>query len=233
MIEEHVILEIKAHAAECAPKECCGLVAVIKGRQRYCKCANLAEGGGHFIMSPEDFASVEDRGTVMLVVHSHVFESPEPSEADKVMCERTGVPWLIINHPVGTVTLTNPTGYEPPLIGRRWSHGILDCYSLSKDYYATIKIEIPDFDRQELWWEKGSNLILDNFEKAGFVEVSNLRLHDGIIMIQGSQVPNHTGVLCRDMIMLHHLKGRLSTEEVYGGYWRHITTKIVRHRSLL
>ena len=34
-----------------------------------------------------------------------------------------------------------------------------------------------------------------------------------------------------DGLILHHLQGRLSSRDVYGGYWQKITTHILRHRT--
>jgi len=44
-------------------------------------------------------------------------------------------------------------------------------------------------------------------------------------------VPNHAGVYLGDGIMLHHLYGRLSSRDVYGGYWREVTRLTLRHES--
>ena len=35
-----------------------------------------------------------------------------------------------------------------------------------------------------------------------------------------------------DNIILHHCHGRLSSRDVYGGYWRKVTTHVLRHRDL-
>jgi cell wall-associated NlpC family hydrolase len=48
-----------------------------------------------------------------------------------------------------------------------------------------------------------------------------------------SPVPNHAGVIDADGHLIHHCHGRLSSRDVYGGYWRHVTTHVLRHRSLI
>lgn len=230
---------LREHAAAAAPRECCGLAVVTKGKLRYWPCRNISISDTQFEIDPLDYAAAEEAGEIVGICHSHVFLSPEPSEADRVMCERTGLPWLIVNHPVGTHTLTEPSGYVAPLVGRSYSHGVLDCYQIVVDHYKQVLgIELPQFRREDGWWERGENLYIENFEKAGFVNMgdgslTDIRPHDGLLMQVASDVPNHAAVYLGDNFILQHVYGRLSSRDVYGGYWRKHTTHVVRHRSLL
>lgn len=107
------------------------LVISIAGELVFRPCSNPAEGNAQFHLAPEDFARAEQAGEVVAVVHSHPNASPEPSEADRVMCERWGLSWLIVNVPVGHWQVLYPSGYRVPLLGRPFSHGVLDCFSSS------------------------------------------------------------------------------------------------------
>ena len=124
--------EILEHAKAEAPRECCGLVAVVKGRRRYFPCQNIAETPDeHFVLSGWDV--VEDQGEVIAVVHSHPTSNPEPSTADRVACEKSELPWFIVN------PNTEGWGYcEPEVepVGREFVHGVVDCYTLVRDWYA-------------------------------------------------------------------------------------------------
>lgn len=235
MIDWDAILPaVRAHAEREAPREACGLAVVVKGRLRYVPCRNVA-GEAEFAIHPDDQAAAEDAGTVVAVCHSHVFIPPEPSEADRVMCEKTGLPWLIVNHPTGAHRVITPSGYRAPLIGRPFVHGALDCYSLCRDYYReTLGLDLPDYAREDDWWLKGGNLYLDHFAEAGFVEIDpgDLRAHDALLMQVASPVPNHAAIYLGDGLILQHCHGRLSSRDVYGGYWRRVTVKALRHRSL-
>ena len=121
-------------------------------------------------------------------------------------------------------------------MGRSFHHGVLDCYSLARDYYRReVGIEIPDMAREASWWLKGQNLYVENFAAFGFVEIEpkDLRRHDALLMQVGSPVINHAAVYIGDNMILQHCAGRLSSRDVYGGGWHRATRKALRHRSLL
>ena len=225
--------DIKAHVNSSPSKEVCGLIVSVKRKNIYIQCKNIADNANEFIIDPIDYANAADKGTVLTVVHSHINVNPNPSQADLIAIERSKLPFLIVNYPLNTLTYTEPSGYIAPLIGRQFVHGVTDCYALLIDYYKReLNLDIMDFDRQSEWWIKGDNLYLENYEKAGFVRVDDLQKHDIILMQVGSQVPNHCAMYLGDNIILHHVMGKASSRDVYGGYWKKITTHIVRHKSL-
>lgn len=232
---EQTLAAIRAHAAQEYPSESCGLVIVVKGKQRYVPVRNIADGDEHFVMHPDDQAAAEDAGEVVLVVHSHPNLPPVPSEADRVGCEASGLPWLIVNWPTGSVHQFAPSGYVPPLYGRNFHHGVLDCYTFIQQYYQQeLALALPDFDRPSEWWLKGQNLYLDGFASAGFEHVGGLpRKHDVLLMRLASPVPNHGAVYLGDGLIGQHVMNRLSSRDVYGGWYEKITTHVLRHRSLM
>lgn len=236
---EPIIEAVRAHAATCAPAECCGVAIVVRGKLRYMPCRNdyPANAEDAFLINADDYARAEDLGTVVAIVHSHVGIPPVPSMADKVGIEAHGLPWLIVNHPVGTWSVNAPEGYQAPLIGRPFVHGVLDCYSLVRDHYRVARgIDLPDYPREYLWWEKpGVNLYLDHFDEAGFVRIGEAEMqpHDAILMQAGADRPNHAAIYLGDNLILHHFFGRLSSRDIWGGYWRKCATHFLRHRSFM
>lgn len=237
MIDYAKILDaIREHAAACAPAECCGLAVVRRGKLRYVPCRNLAAGSptaDTFLIDPEDYAAAEDRSTIVAIVHSHVNLNPRPSMADLVGIEASNLPWLIVNHPVGSYTLTEPSGYVAPLIGRPFVHAVLDCYSLIRDWYATERsITLPDYERPDKWWEKdGYDLYVKNFTHAGFVEIAERDLLPGdvILMCIAANRTNHGGIYAGNNQILQHCMGRLSSRDVWGGAWRKAATHYLRY----
>lgn len=232
---DELLAEIRAHAEREYPRESCGLVIIRKGRARYIPCRNLATGTEHFEMHAEDAASAEEAGEVTTVIHSHPNIAPLPSQADLVGCEASGLPWVIVNWPTGDWHRFEPSGYRAPLVGRVFSHGILDCYTLIRDYYReTLQIALPDFPRSDNWWHRGEDLYRRQFAEAGFhvVPDADLRTHDVLLMQLSANVANHGAVYLGDDRILHHPMSRLSGRDVYGGYWKQITVLTLRHKMV-
>lgn len=220
----------EVHAAKEYPRECCGLIVETLAGERYWPCRNIAASSEHFVMSPEDYAAAQDFGAIKAIVHSHPDYSAEASQADRVACEQSGLPWYIVGWPSGLWTSIAPSGYRAPLIGREFSHGILDCYTLIRDWYREERsIELIDIPRRDEWWKKGENLYVENFARAGFSVTDDL--HEGAVILMQvlSDVPNHAAIYVEDNIILHHLHGRLSCRDVYGGYWRKHTSHILKY----
>jgi proteasome lid subunit RPN8/RPN11 len=234
-LPESVLADIRAHAARDFPRESCGVIVVVNGKPRYVPCRNVAAASAEFEIHAGDWADAEDLGAVTMVVHSHPNLPPQPSQADLTLCEQTGLPWLIINWPTGALHEFTPTGWKAPLIGRHFHHGVLDCLTLIQDYYRdTVGITLPAYEREDYWWLKGQNLYLDLYHDCGFDLVENgpPRLHDVLLMMVGARVPNHGAIWLGDGCILHHQMGRLSSRDVYGGWYQKITTHTLRHREL-
>jgi proteasome lid subunit RPN8/RPN11 len=245
------IAAIYAHAAMDNPRESCGLLVRVGRAQMYVPAANVAENPEtDFRISAGAWADAEDLGKVLCVVHSHPGQSAKLSGADRVSMEATELPWLIVEvregKPVSHL-LHIPTGYQAPLVGRPFHHGVLDCYTLVRDYYQReLGITLPDFEREDGWWEKGQDLYADNFEGAGFypVDADDLCQGDLIVMQVRAEKANHAGVFLADGILktepdhhpvpagiLHHLYGRDSKRDPFGGFWREAARFYMRHKD--
>lgn len=227
--------EILQHAKERDPQEMCGLIHVVKGKHRYYRCANIAlTPDEHFIMDPADYAAAEDLGEIIAVVHSHPTTRPDPSPADQLSCNRTGLPWVIVNPKTEQWGYCEPCDYELPYVGRQFVFGIVDCYTLLRDWYRREwGLMLDDFPRRDRFWERGENLYVDNFKSQGFRQVSldELQRGDGILMQLGADLPNHGAIYLGDQQILHHVQGRLSSRDVYGGYYVKNTAMALRHES--
>lgn len=239
---------IEAHAVAEYPREACGLVVVVKGREQYQPCRNMADvPGEHFRLDPSDYAAAEDAGEITAVVHSHPDAAATPSEADRVGCEASGLPWLIVAVHGGKIAgrqQIEPCGYQAPLVGRTWSHGTLDCWALCRDWYARERgVALPDPPRADDWWNDGHSDLYaeDAFAAVGFRTIDRggdlhpaTWLPGDLILMQiraRNGVPNHAAVYLGDGLILHHLPRRLSSRDVYGGYWQEVTRRVMRFQG--
>lgn len=245
MLTKPIKAAIIEHAKAEYPREACG---VIIGKE-YIPCKNIAADDAQFEIDPMDLVGAEKEGKILAYVHSHPDGSAEPSMPDRVQMNLHGLPWVITNGV--DVALHKPDGYQAPLLGREYYHGLLDCYTLVKDYYQReLGITLNDYERQDCWWENKDSkpLYLDNFKKEGFVEVDTIQQHDLILCRLGRTAHiNHALVfigdgtlkseptedVIGDCLVLHHPYGRDSIREIYGEQWQRRAAMIIRYKSLI
>ncbi|OBX01809.1 hypothetical protein QV06_11345 [Gallibacterium genomosp. 3] len=231
-MDKHIKAAIQ-HAKECYPHESCGFFIIKNGRKKYIACENLAKDGlDEFVIGVEDYEKAEKQGEIVTVVHSHPDSDCLPSVTDIDAHAVSGYEWLIIGVNQDEIELhTMPAVTNIKLLfGRKFIHGLTDCYAFIRDYYKQeLEIDLPDFTRLDGWWNEGGNLYLENFAKAGFVEVEDLQENDVILMTISAPVPNHGAVYLGDGVIGQHLYGRLSSKDIYGQYYRNRTTHILRY----
>jgi proteasome lid subunit RPN8/RPN11/uncharacterized protein (UPF0248 family) len=223
------------HAKAEFPAEICGLVAVVKGRRRYFPCKNIAKTNcEHFILDPLDYAAAEDKGEIVAVIHSHPKTSCNPSQADRVACEKSELPWYIVNPQTENWGHCIPEGFELPYVGREFVFGVTDCYTLCRDWYRReMNLNLKDYERRDEWWVDGEDLYLENFANEGFREIPlrSLERGDALLLKFDANIPTHAAVYLGDQVILHHMQGRLSSRDVLGSYYLERTVKALRHES--
>lgn len=240
------------HCIEKFPEEACA----VQVGDKFFICENESEDKlNSFKVSPQRIAEIEDEhGPITGVVHSHPNGPARFSPADKIVCHHMGVPWtlLVLSESDQGVYLQDTLVMQPsdaptPYLGRPFIHGITDCLSLLLDVYQReLKIDLGEYDREFAWWDQGKDYYRELLPKAGFYKVDTLQKWDVVLMQVRSPVPNHAGVyLGDDGILpsepnllptpgniLHHLLGRDSKRDVYGGYWSDVTVSYWRHKDV-
>ena len=235
-LSEDLKNEILVHAKDQSPEECCGLIIIKKGRIRYKPCKNVSDIPKEtFILATSDYVKAEEEGEIVAVVHSHPFVSPEPSVADKIACEKSNLEWFIVNPTTEKWGYYKPSGFKLPFVGREFHFGIIDCYSLVKDYFKQeLNIDMRDYLREDRFWERGESLYEDNFEKEGFVKIpiNKIKKHDLLFMHLEANLPNHAAIYLGEQQILHHVQGRLSSRDILGEYYIKNIAFAARHKSL-
>lgn len=232
-MEDKTKEQILEHAKSEFPRECCGLVVVVKGREKYFACRNISDNDTSFVIDPRDYLSASNEGEILSVVHSHCNQRAIPSQIDLVSCETTKLPWHIVSIPNEEWHSFTPTGYKAPLLGRKYQYGVLDCYTLIVDWYEeNLRINLnPAIGRPAEWWKKGGDIFTECFEGFGFRKIMPEQIRQGDVMFMqlGANVVNHVGIYLEPNMIIHHLGNRLSTRDVYGGWLRKHTRFVARH----
>ena len=209
------------HAKNQDPKESCGLLIDVKGKEKYFPCKNLSTYSQQcFIIDPEDYAKAEDSGKILAVIHSHPVTSPVASQADMISCEESGVIWHIVNPKTEQWGFYKPSGYKPPLIGRHWVWGITDCWSLVRDWYKEILgITLRDWNRPTTPEEFIENPMFEKCAwRTGFRQLRpEEKLENGDLLFMSIMATglNHVAIFL-DGDVLHHLADRISCKEPYN-----------------
>ena len=224
------------HAKEQDPKESCGLLLEIKGKEKYFPCKNLSTYSQQcFIIDPDDFVKAEETGNILAVIHSHPVTPPIASQADKISCEDSKLPWHIVNPKTEQWGYYEPSGYKPPLIGRHWVWGITDCWSLVRDWYKEEKnIILRDWDRPTTPQQFLEKPLFESCAwRTGFRELrTDEKLINGDVLLMSILSPtlNHVAIFL-DGDVLHHLADRISCKEPYNQWLLKCTGKRYRYAS--
>lgn len=217
MFGEKVNEAAKEHARLACPREACGIVR----NGEYIRCDNLAENPKRsFRIKPELLIGAQ------AIVHSHVGQNgdgPQPSAHDMRGMIKTAIPWGICwtngKSTYGPIWIGDHN-LDEPLIGRKFLHGVYDCYALVRAWrWQTQKIKMPEIPRDNEWWKKRDgkdpeDLIGDSLQAAGayYIDIQDAKEGDILIMQILSRVPNHCAILETNNIILHHPGPDVGTE---------------------
>ena len=230
------------HAKQQDPVESCGLLLNVKGKERYYPCQNLSISGyQEFILNPEDYVKADNIGQITAIIHSHPINPPTPSQADLVSCEKSNLPWYIVNPKTEEWSYLEPNGYKAPILGRQWVWGITDCWALVKDWYKEEKdidlimgartVTPEEFNQNPYTKENGDghNFLL----QAGFRLLEpNEKLENGDVLLMSilGNGLNHAAIFLNGDV-LHHLSDRLSCIEPYSEWLLKCTGGRYRYAS--
>lgn len=241
-LDDRLRSALRAEAERRYPREACGFVVAKGKKSMFVPAVNVAQGNDQFVIDHASYALAEDTGEILAIWHSHPEADGAASQADLAGCEMTELPWLI--SPIrkeggfihGEITVIEPSGFVLPYVGRPYIFGTFDCYSLFTDYYRReFDIRLDSFHnlRIDHWWQRGYDVLEDNWRSQGFVPVTDgsFRQGDALTFAMDSKIANHVALYVSDDIILHHLVNRLSRTETFGPYWLSRLKHHLRHTS--
>lgn len=236
---------VKDAAMATFPQEVCGFVVRRGKKSVWVNVPNSSKTPMQtFQIAPDEYARVADTGEIIGIWHTHPNGNTQPTDADRVGCELSDLPWYIVSVRkegesfvfAGPEVLT-PCGFVMPYLERPYVFGVFDCWSLVRDYYARdLGIILRDhYPRIEFFWKHGFNFFGEGWKEDGFTRFVNdeePQVGD-IFLIQTNHfgVPDHIAVYVGDEMIMHHCHGRLSRRDIYGGFWKKHTTHHLRHQS--
>ena len=100
-------------------------------------------------MSPENWLQAEMQGEIVALVHSHPGGLPRLSEADRRLQVQSDLPWWLVCR--GAI---HKFRCVPHLTGRRFEHGVTDCYTLFRDAYHLAGLRCRIFTDGDDWWRQ-------------------------------------------------------------------------------
>lgn len=231
--------EIKQHARDVYPEECCGLI--VDGAY-YRKSNTSDDPKNSFKIDKAEMMSARKTG-LDAIVHSHPDGLAAPSAADMSAQIENQVPWLLLTTDgefASEPFMFGDSAPIPDLMKRTFRHGVTDCYSLVRDYYRlNFNITLKEFPRDWSWWNKGLKMYADGFETTGFFKVGRTDLNVGDMFLANirSKTPNHAGIYVGDEMVLHHLTGAFAVENRLPkrdlvGRFQHFISYWVRHKDV-
>lgn len=236
MLRKNIMTKILAHAEAEFPRECCGVVLSVGGKQVYRPIANrAADPLNDFVMDMDEYCDACGEGEVLRIIHSHPGDGTLPimSDQDRVTCNEIGISFGIVCWPSGEYAEHHPE--QMPLTGRPFILGKTDCWGLIMAWHEQQGIKLTDFRVPFEWWtdEHPENLYYDNWEREGFEQVARHSAGCMVIFQVRSNKWNHAGIITEDGKLLHHMFGQLSEVTPYQhGYMRDREVIILRHKDL-
>ncbi len=239
MIAENYIKnwdECRQHILSCYPNEGGG---VITTDDKFHPLKNLAEDPRQtYELRPWTLLAYD----VKCLLHSHTYDpnvrlidDPRiPSKADLQGQIDTDVEWAIVVCEGQNVTppfFWGDYDHRPPLMEREFIHSMQDCLGFMQDWqYKHFGLKLPMFARTPNWFLEGKNHMVDQYQKWGFVDVSNQPQARGDVVFYRiqSDVVNHIGVVIEPNTVAHHLFNRFPKTEPYAVWHKYVMMRI-RH----
>tara|TARA_Y100000593_G_scaffold95106_1_gene199794 strand:+ start:10815 stop:11552 length:738 start_codon:yes stop_codon:yes gene_type:complete len=245
MIDE-IKKQIKNHAIEELPNECCGLLLEKEPTHelKILKCENNSiNKKSRFSISAKDYLEASKEGTILAFYHSHNSENDHFSEYDKAQSEGHKLKCIMYCLNKNSFHEYVPNNFKPSYMGKDFELGKNDCFTLIRDFYKNeYDIEIKNYHRDHKWPIENPDYYEANYEAEGFVKIfdgpindtSKLKRGDLILMKPfGKKNPSHGAIYMDKDLILHHQVNCYSRIENYNNSFKQRTVLTARHKQNL
>lgn len=226
--------------------EACGLIVFNNNQNQLIKCRNVSPNiVNSYEINSEDYLWASTKGRIIASIHSHYRYSklPKFSILDKIISEEHELVSILYDVNSKTFFEYKPCGYSNNYIGRIFSWGSSDCFSLISDYYkqelniiVSISINrdknifhINDFNKANIFNIAKKN----NFDIYDYNIDFTLCEHD--ILFTKKNItdvnPSHLSIYIGDEKILHQPRQQPSTIEYINKY-KQLITYVFRHQTL-
>lgn len=118
------------------------------------------------------------------------------------------------------------------LVGKAWDYGKQDCFTIVRDYYALLGLNLPDFERPADL-ERTESIFLRHAAELDFAEIDFDSRQEGDVLIMrlGTRTPMHAAIYLRGDRILHQRSRSVSAIESFGRYYRQRVAAVFRHAT--
>jgi len=229
--------QIKSHANQEKPNECCGLLVNIDGGTKIMPCKNTADNKkDNFSIDALDYMQASDIGKIIAFYHSHCEVGADDfSLLDKYNSINHKLPLILYYLPKNEFKVFDEHSLGCEYIGKPFTINKQDCLTLVESFYSReFNILLPHEFRDEHWMQENPRRILENIEKFGFFEIKDNFKFGDIILVKHPSLglPVHLMIYLNHDQILHHRYQGYSTIEIYNNFYKQMTYGVARHHKL-
>lgn len=200
-------------------------------------CENLNSFNPHFFSSNnhEFYRHYLDRKIISLF-HTHLIDSPAPSELDKEISNSIGIPSFIFSVNSKNSFLFYPKSYKPRRLEKRiFIPYFQDCITFVKDFY-NLNLNIDLSDKIGNWSRRlhhSNDAMIECINEIFLpVDLNNIQHGDLIIFKPFSFPLFHIAVCIDGMHYWHHPAGLYPSKELLSQLEENKVYKIYRYKDL-
>ena len=237
MLNKRAKEEIKRHALEECPNECCGLLVEREEDVKVFRCNNSStEKTKYFKISPADYLKASSKGKIKASYHSHCADMDGFSMFDKQNSQNHKIEYILYCTKSDNFFSYKPNCKFNSYVGRRCVIGKQDCGSLVREFYQKeLNIYIRDYHRDESWIRNPTDTFDRYYEAEGFHKVHDLKKYDCIFFkLKKTGPSSHIAIYLGNDLILHQPGGvnGYSRIEEYSPRWKKFTNYTIRHKDL-